>query len=345
MKKIVKVCMCGLMAAMLVAGCSKKEAVEPTEAAGTSGTVKLGNYKGVEFTPMALEVTDEQIEAEVQALLDAKPTVTEVDRAAANGDTVNLDYVGMKDGVAFEGGTAEAYDLILGSGNFIEGFEEGLVGTVKGQELSLNLSFPADYSSADLAGQDVVFDVTVNAVKEVTPAVLSDDFIKENSEEATVDEFKEATRASLLTQAEDNALNQKKSDVFLKVIEDSEITVVDADVDTYYNEQMARYEEQATMYGIDLETMLSASGMTLEAFQQQMKDMSKQAIEQELVVGAIAKAEGMAISDEDRDALAVLFGYETKEAMVEQAGTDVVDNYILTEKVVTFIADNAVEAK
>lgn len=348
MKKTLKVCMCGLMAAMLVAGCSKKEAEETTaatEAAGTGGTVTLGNYKGVEFTPVVAEVTDEQIEAELQAMLAANPVVTEVEREAKDGDTVNIDYVGMKDGVAFEGGTAQDFDLVLGSGSFIDGFEDGLIGVVKGQEISLNLSFPADYQSPDLAGQAVVFDVTVNGVKEVIPAELNDEFIKANSEDETVDAFKASTKAALMEIAEASVLNQKKSEVFLKVIESSQITVADADVEEYYNEQMARYEEQAAMFGIDLATMLSSSGMTMETFQQQMRDMSKQAIEQEAVVGAIAAAEKMTVAEEDRDALALEFGYESKDAMVEDAGADVVDNYILTEKVVTFIADNAVEAK
>lgn len=339
MKKVLKVCICGMLAAMLVAGCAKKEAAEPAVA---GDSVKLGNYKGVTYTPASTEVTDEDVEAEIQALVDANPTITEVERAAAEGDTVNIDYVGLKDGVAFDGGTAQGYDLVLGSGNFIDGFEDGLIGAAKGQELSLNLTFPEGYQNADLAGQAVVFDVTVNTVKESVPAELNDEFIKENTDSDSVAAYREATKADMIAFAEENALNQKKSDVFFKVIEGSEITVSEETVNKYYEEQLAMYESNATAYGMDLEAMVSGMGMTLDDFKAQLKLMAEEASKQNVVVNAIAEAEGFSISDQDMIDLAALFGYESKEAMVEQAGESVVNNYIMTEKVVDFIAENAV---
>lgn len=339
MKKVLKVCVCGLMAAMLVAGCAKKES-ESTEASN----VKLAEYKGVTYTPASTEVTDEDVEMNIQNFLQAMGTDAEVDRAAADGDTVNIDYVGLKDGVAFEGGTASASDLVLGSGSFIEGFEEGLVGSVKGQELSLNVTFPADYPSEDLAGQAVVFDVTVNAVKEFVPAVLNDELVAGNTDYKTVDELRTGLKADLIANAELNALNQKKNDVFMKVINESEITVVDADVDTYYNEQLAVYEEQAKLAGTDMATMVSMYGMTEDIFKEQLKVMAKEAVRQKQVTDAIAAKENITVTEEDKVQLAVDMGYESKEVMIEQAGEKVVNDYILTEKVVTFIADNAVEA-
>lgn len=336
MKKITAVCMCGLMAAALMTGCGKKAAVD---------SVKLGTYKGVEFTPAAVEVTDEQVEAEIQGLLDEHAAETEVDRAAKVGDIVNIDFVGMKDGVAFEGGTSSGYDLVLGSNSFIDGFEDGLIGAVKGQELSLNLTFPEVYmGNAELAGQAVVFDVTVNTVKESIPAELNDEFIKENTDSATVAEYKDAAKAALLAAAEADAENRKKSEVFQKVMETSEITVVDATIDTYYNEQLENYEKQASQAGIDLETMVSYYGSDLDTFKSQLRAMAEEASRQNLVVKAIAEAEGIAVAEEDKDALAVDFGYTDKDNMIEQVGDNIVNNYILTEKVVTFIADNAVEA-
>lgn len=333
MKKILKVCICGLMTVALIAGCSKK----------AEDSVKLGNYKGVEYTPMAVEVTEAQIDGQIQNLLTVNPLITEVDREAASGDIVNIDFVGMKDGVAFEGGTSAGFDLTLGSGSFIDGFEEGLIGAVTGQELSLNLTFPEAYGNADLAGQAVVFDVTVNAVKESVPAELTDDFIKENTESATVEEYMEVVKADLLEQAKTNAENKKKSDVFLKVIEDSKITITDATVDVYYNEQFAVYEKQAETAGIDMETMMSYYGMTLETFKEQLRAMSVEATKQNAVVAAIAEAENITVTEEDKDLLVVEFGYENKEIMMEQAGDQVINNYILTEKVVNFIVEQAVE--
>ena len=140
MKKTAKVWAYGLMAAMLLAGCSGKTQDESaaagssaeavTDASGT--TVVLGTYKGVTYTPMSTEITDEQVEAEMQALVDANPVISEVDRAAEDGDIVNIDYVGMKDGEPFDGGSDDGFDLTLGSNRFIDGFEEGLIGAVKG---------------------------------------------------------------------------------------------------------------------------------------------------------------------------------------------------------------------
>lgn len=339
MKKVLKSAgICGLAAMMLLAGCSKKEAA-------TENSVKLGNYKGVEYTPVSTEVTDEDVEASIQTLLDANPVFTEVDRAAQDGDTVNIDYVGMKDGVAFDGGTAEGYDLKLGSDSFIDGFEDGLIGAVTGEERSLNLTFPEEYMNEELAGQAVVFDVTVNAVKEESEAVLDDAFVKEHTGVETVEEYRAQTRTNLEETAKLSAENQKKEEVFLKVMESSEITVSDEAVNKFYEEQLAMYEEQAKMFGMDLETMAGAMGATLEDFQNMLKEMAEEATRQDAVVKAIAEAEGFTVSDEDRANLATEMGFASVEDMITNAGEETVDNYILTDRVVTFIADNAVEAQ
>lgn len=362
MKKVLKVCMCGMMAVMLVAGCSKKadsdstsaplepttetssEPTTETSAESDSDSVTLGNYMGVTYTPESAEVTDEAVEAEIQSIVNANPLITEVDRAAKDGDIVNIDYVGMKDGVAFEGGTANGHDLTLGSGSFIDGFEDGLIGAVKGQELSLNLTFPEAYQSEELAGQDVVFDVTVNSVKESTPAELTDEFVNDNTEYGTVDEYRATLKADMIAAAEENAEMKKKSDVFMKVMDDSQITVSEATIEAYYNEQLAVYESQAQQAGIDLATLVSFYGMTEDMFKEQLRFMSEEATRQNALVTAIAEKENITVTEEDRDQLAVEFGYESKDAMIESAGETVVDNYILTEKVVTLLADNAVAA-
>lgn len=328
---------------MLVTGCGKKAAVNGSKEAAED-SVKLGNYKGVEFTPVKVEVSDDEVEAAIEDLLAENAEEKEVDRAARSGDIVNIDYVGMKDGVAFEGGTSSGYDLTLGSKSFIDGFEDGLIGAVKGQELSLNLTFPEEYGNEDLAGQEVVFDVTVNTVKESVPAVLNDEFIKANTDSSTVEEYRKAKKEELTKTAEQNAENKKKSEVFQKVIEASEITVSDATVEAYYTQQLENYEKQAAQAGIDLETMVTYYGTDLDTFKTQLRAMAEEASKQNVVVKAIAEAEGLSIADEDKDALATEFGYPDKDNMIEMVGDDIVNNYILTEKVVTFIADNAVEA-
>jgi trigger factor len=373
MKKSLKVCMWGLAAVMMVSGCSKKaESTPETTPAVTDASVettgdssdetgteaqaqeppvlvdpgkveKLGDYKGVTFTPLSTEVTDQDVEDRIQSLIAAYPEYQEVERAAQEGDVVNIDYVGKKDGVAFEGGTGEGYDLTLGSGQFIDGFEDGLIGAVKGQELNLDLTFPEQYHSEELAGQAVVFEVKVNEVKEQVEPELNDAFIAEHTDSATVEEYRKAVWEEMEQMALSNADNQKKSDVFLKVIDDSEVTTPEESIQTTFEQQKSSYEQQAQMFGIDLDTLVSYYGMDLESFESELMELAKEICKQNAVVKAIAEAENITVEDSDREALAEEFGYPDVDTMIENAGADNVDNYIQTEKVVQFIADNAVE--
>ncbi len=335
MKRFWNACLCGLLAAAVLSGCSQKT--------GSDGSkVELGEYKGVHYTPQSVEVTDEQVEAEIQAMLDMHPNVTAVKRAAKNGDVVNIDYVGKKDGVAFDGGTAEGADLELGSGSFIDGFEEGLIGASAGDKRNLDLTFPEDYFNEELAGQAVVFEVTVNEVKESTPAELNEEFVKNYTEYASVDEFRADTRAQMESAAAESAEYRKRSDVFLKVVENATVTVTDETVQQFYDDLYAGYEQQAALYGTDIETLLSYSGMDMETFQTQLREDAKTAAEQDAVARAIADKEKIKVEDADREELAEEFGYESAEAMAEVAGEDAIESYIITEKVVDFLAENAV---
>ena len=204
MRKFLKVGLCGAAALMMFAtGCSgQKSAKDASQAESTAegetpaeteeyvaeGSITLGEYKGIPVTVTEPTVTDEEVDAQIQQLLNSSAEYLEVDREAQLGDQVNIDYKGMKDGVAFDGGTAEGYDLVLGSNSFIDGFESGLVGAKKGEEVTLNLTFPDPYqNNPDLAGQAVVFEVKVNNVKEKTVPELTDDFVaKVSPEDGTV---------------------------------------------------------------------------------------------------------------------------------------------------------------
>ncbi len=339
MKKYLCICLCGILAAALAGGCSKQE-----DGAGKmSSTVKLGEYKGITYTPMSTEVTDEDVDAEVQSLLEAHPTYTSVDRAAAVGDTVNIDYVGKMDGEAFDGGTAYGTDLELGSGMFIDGFEDGLVGASKGDQVDLNLTFPDPYTNnPDLAGKPVVFEVTVNDVKESAPAELNEEFLASYTEYTSVDEFMEGTRKQLEEYVASQAESQKQFDIFTKVINNAEINVSDEDVQAYYDELYDTYKKQAETIGIDLETMVGYYGMDLATFEAGLKTQAEEATKQDAVVRAIAAEENITVEDADREALAEDFGYETVEAMEEDAGADMVESYILMEKVLDLLVANAV---
>ena len=192
MKRWIAICLVGLTSAAL-AGCADSS---------TLGTAQLGEYKGVPVMVQPTDVTDEEVESKIQTELDNNPELVEVDRAAQEGDTVNIDYKGTQDGVEFAGGTGEDQDLVLGSGEFIDGFEDGLIGTKKGDVKTLDLTFPEDYNQEALAGQAVTFEVTVNAVKEEKEAVLDDAFVQRVSDFDTVEEYREDIRAQLKEQKE-----------------------------------------------------------------------------------------------------------------------------------------------
>lgn len=350
MRKYVKLGICGLMAAMVVTGCSKKDTTETNDPAAAAtveaessegaaeDSVTLGEYKGVAYTPASTEVTDEQVDNEVQKLADSN--MVEVDRPAEEGDTVNIDYVGKKDGVAFDGGTASGYDLKLGSNTFIDGFEDGLIGAEKGQTLDLDLTFPEGYPSEDLAGQAVVFEVTVNAVK--TPSELNDDLVVANTDYKTLEEYREATRNDLEQQAADNAEYQKQTSVFQTIMANSEVVASEASIQASYDQAMSYYETMATNSGMELETLVGYYGMDLDTFKTQVRAQAEENAKQQLVINAIAEKEGIKVTDEELESMAEEYGYESVDKMKESAGEDVVNESLLTNLVLDFVSENAV---
>lgn len=357
---------------MVLAGCSNtnsasattaettSEAVGETETTGSDttettalpeeevlkGSVLLGEYVGIEYTPMDTTVTDEDVEATIQNVLAMNASYVEVNRAAADGDMVNIDYEGKKDGVPFDGGTAEGSDLLLGSGSFIDGFEDGLIGAKKGDSVTLNLTFPEDYPSEELAGQEVTFDVTVNAVKEEQEAVLNDDFVKSlelESGASTVEAYRKGIRDSLKENNESIARMQMENDILEAVIANCEFSDIDARIEKEYNEQWEQLNNQAAMYGMDMEFYATMNGMSsVEEFQEAYKEQVGNSIKVELVMDAIAEKENLTVSEEDYTALAEEFGVEDVNVLVENYGQEMVDLAALQTKVMNFLTSNAV---
>lgn len=353
MKKYVKPALCVMAALMVATGCSKKPAEETTTAETTAEqsseaaeiengkVVKLGKYKGVEVTKESTDVTDEELDARIQSILDANPEYIEVtDRSAQEGDVVNIDFVGMKDGEAFDGGTGEGYDLELGSGTFIDGFEDGLIGAATGAELSLNLTFPENYGNTELAGQDVVFDVTVNSIKEVKDAVLDDNFVQRMSDFTTVDEFKADTLEDLKAEKEDLAEQMLENDALQAAIDDTEFEVNQEAVDSWYESQLASYNSMVEMYGMTLEEYAGMFGQTEDWFKEELRNMAETYVKQQLLIDAIAEAENFEVTDEDRQYVADQVGMEL-DTMKESYG-DTLDETAMMGKVIRFITDNAV---
>lgn len=354
MRKYAKLALCGLAAVMMVAGCSKKEPAETTPAeTGTEASsetradrgkvTKLGTYKGVEVEKMDTQVTDEDLEAELQRLLKNNPEYVEItDRPAKEGDVVNIDYVGMKDGEAFEGGTDEGFDLELGSGRFIDGFEDGLVGAETGSERSLNLTFPENYGNAELAGQDVVFEVTVNNIKEKKDAVLDENFVQRMSDFTTVDEYKNDVRTNLQKQKEDAAELQMENDAFTAALENCEFNVNSDAVEELFQSQYNYYSQMVpAMYGIEMEEYISVMGMTVEEFETELRNMAELSIKQSLLVKAVAEAENLKVEDADRERAAAQYGGDV-ETIVNAYGQEALDESAMLIKVAEFIKENAV---
>ena len=314
-----------------------------TEEYVAEGSITLGDYKGIPVTVTEPTVTDEEVDAQIQQLLNSSAEYLEVDREAQLGDQVNIDYKGMKDGVAFDGGTAEGYDLVLGSNSFIDGFESGLVGAKKGEEVTLNLTFPDPYqNNPDLAGQAVVFEVKVNNVKEKTVPELTDDFVaKVSPEDGTVEKLRENMKAFILEQKQYQIDNQRNTDILNAVIDKSEIVCATDDVDKNYETQVQYYTNQASMYGLDLATYASLMGMDEEGLKSELRNVARDMTKQEMLLKEIASRENITVTDEDREALAERYGYDSLESFLETADKEIVDDTALMQKTLDFLVENA----
>lgn len=358
MKKWTRVFLCAAVVVLAASGCKKEEVQESTETPTETSTpaetetptmaelpeasVTLGEYKGIVVEDPYVEITDEDIEARITQVLAANPKQTEVDRPAENGDVVNIDYVGMKDGVPFDRGADDNYDLVLGSHSFIDGFEDGLVGAKTGDELSLNLTFPENYGNAELAGQDVVFDVTVNAVKEQSEAELNDEFVKKYSNESeTVEEYRAELRKMMEEQARAEADMQIQNAVVDKVVENATFTGLEERVEAEFAQELASMESALGEQGATLAEYAQMYAMDEDTMKEQLRAQVQGVNEINLIADAVAEAEGLKADDASRQRLAELNGVESVIDLVTQYGQEAVDNAAKRILVMDFLVDNA----
>lgn len=309
--------------------------------------VTLGEYKGIAVDKVITPVTDEAVQSEIDSELSNPVEVTDENAVAQEGDTVNIDYEGTKDGVAFDGGTAQDTDLELGSGMFIDGFEDGLIGVKKGESRDLNLTFPEDYPEESLQGADVVFHVTVNAIKR--PAgELTDAWVQANSdgEYQTVDEYRAGIRTELEQQNQEQADQQVRVDAWSQVVEGSEISEYP---ESMVNEGKDAYEQQVEMYaqmfGMEVADYIEQVGMSEEEYEAQKEEYGKSMTSARLVLQAIVKAEGYTVDDEDyKNRLAEYAEQQqvSEEEFIEQYGEDAVEEQIMMDRVLDLIMENAV---
>lgn len=304
--------------------------------------VTLGDYKGVTVEKTIQSVTDEDVQNEIDNALANYPV--EVDQAAKEGDTVNIDYVGKIDGEEFDGGSDQGADLKLGSGKFIDGFEDGLIGARKGETRTLNLTFPEDYTQ-DLAGKAVEFTVTVNAVKEPL-SEPTDQWVADNIEGYdNIADYKAGIRSEQEESNEQTAENQVRYAAWTQVIDNCTIneypeTLVEVGK-KLYKQQVETYAKYA---GMELDAYIESSGLTQEEYQSNMEEYGKNVAAQALVCQAICNKEGFAIGDDDyQKALQdMLTEYGcTEEELIQTYGQDNVEQSIMLNRVSNLIMENA----
>lgn len=338
-----------MMAAML-AGCGSSEETNLSNTNLEKYVTSLSEYKGLELSAAKTEVTEEYVDSYIDYMLTQYPVYEEVtDRAVDLGDVVNIDYVGKdKDGVAFEGGTAQGYDLTIGSGTFIDGFENGLMGVNIGETVDLNLTFPENYGNTELAGQDVVFTVTVNSISVAKPAELNDEFAAQFGN-TDVEDFRNSVIISLEDSAEATYKTELQNQAINALMEGCEFSdKLPEGLYSYYQEQIrANFVNYATAYGMDLNTFLTQYyGTTEEAFNTQVEEGAANSTRQAMACALIAQKEGITVTDEelnaDLEANYANLGYESVEAYKENASVEDYRDYLLTNKVLDFIIENAV---
>ena len=340
MKKKLTVLAAGICAlSLLLTGCSSEI---------SNDYVTITKYKGVEIDKVDADaVSDNDVEAQINSVLQSKSTTTEVtDRAAQTGDTVTIDYEGKKDGVAFDGGTATDAQLTLGSGQFIDGFEDGVVGHNIGDTFDLDLTFPENYGNADLAGQAVVFTVTVNYIQPAQDGEFSDEIISNFGIDGVTNE--EELRQYAYDYLNDNAQQNYETNVQQAVMDafmaNNTITSVpEALVQKYSDAAESSITSMASAYGVDADTFTQYYyGQDLATF---LSTYAEQTAKQDIALQAVANKENLNISDEELDQMlqdrATAAGYDTIEEYIGETSKEDYREYFLYDKVLDYLVENA----
>ena len=313
--------------------------------------VTLGDYKGLEVPKSEVEVTDEDVDAEIKKEQEKNSrTVTVEDRGAENGDITTIDFEGFVDGVAFEGGKGTDYPLTLGSGSFIPGFEDQLVGAKAGDHVEVNVTFPEEYQAAELAGKAAVFQCDVKKVEAKELPELDDDFAQDVSEFDTLAEYKEDVKKNLTEKKEKEARAAKENAAVDKAIENAQMEIPDAMVDTQVRQMINDFASRMQSQGLTMEQYFQFTGMTVEKMQEEMKPQALKRIQTRLVLEKIVEVENIQPTEEEvneeiskmaemykmeADKLKELFGDRELEQMKKD---------MAVQKAVTLVADEAKEA-
>ena len=312
--------------------------------------VTLGEYKGLKKDQAPVEVTEDDVKEELDRVAKRNARTIEItDRAVEDGDNVNIDYAGTIDGKAFDGGTAQGYDLKIGSHSFIDNFEEQLIGHSIGEELDVNVTFPENYHAADLAGKPAVFGVKINSIKAEELPEIDDEFAKDVSEFDTLEEYKEDLKKTITERKQKQAESELKNKLLDQVVSASTMDMPKAMVDEQCDQMINEYAQTLRYQGMDMNQYMKYTGTTMESLLASVRPEAEKRLKENLVLEAIAKAEGVEASDEDVEKelenMAKMYGMELdqiKNAIGESEIKDIKAN-LLNTKALDLLVANAVD--
>ena len=327
----------------------KGEGFEVTVTVATYPEFEVKDYKGVEIEDVSAEVTDEDVDKEINEMAKRNSRMVEVDRPAQDGDTVLIDYEGWVGDVQFDGGTAERQPLKLGSGTFIPGFEEQLIGAVKDEQRDVKVTFPEEYHAEDLAGKEAVFKCKVHEIKEQELPAIDDDFVKDVSEFDTLDELKADTREKLAASKKDQAENSMKNSVIEAVFNANDIDVPAPLVEQEIDSQIGQFDQQLRAQGMDLQTYMQYLGKNPDEFRDDIREEARKKVKTQMLVSAVADQEEVEVSEDELNAeiekMAQQYGME-KDKLVEMLGMQnlaMIRGDLKARKAVDIMYENAVK--
>jgi trigger factor len=311
--------------------------------------IKLGKYKGVEIDKIDVEVSEDEVNEAIEKERQNAARIVSVEREVKSGDTVTIDFEGFVDGVAFEGGKGENYNLEIGSHSFIDTFEDQIIGKNIDDEFDVNVTFPENYQAANLAGKPAVFKVKIHEIKEKQLADLDDDFASDVSSYDTFAEYKESVKKNLSDKKADDAKKAKEDAAVNAIIEDSEIEIPEMMLATQQREMLDEFAQRLRYQGMSIDQYFKYTGMNAEIMMEQIKPQAEQKIKTQLVLEAVAKAENIEVTDDDVEAeiKKIADNYKMDVEKVKEtlgAGNeDAIKKDIAMQKAIDFITENAKE--
>ncbi len=330
--------------------CEKGKAFIFTAEVALKPEVELGKYKGVKISKIETEVTDDEVNEVIEKERENNArTILVEDRPVKDKDMTVIDFEGFVDGVAFEGGKGTNYPLTIGSGSFIPGFEEQLIGAKLGEEVEVNVTFPEDYHAEELKGKPALFKCKVNEIKEKELPEVDDEFASEVSEYETLAEYKEFLKKDLGEKKEAEAKRQKEDAVIEAIIKDSKMDIPEAMIETQTKQMVQDYAGRLLQQGLSLEQYFQFTGLTMDKFLEQMKPGAEKRIQSRLVLEAVAKAENFEVSDEDYDAeigrMSEMYQMEADKLkeMIGEYEKEQITEDLKIQKAVDFVTSNAKE--